>query len=73
MRNSISAQTDMVLDHLRGGPITPLDALKLYGCFRLAARVYDLRKDGHDIITQRYTTDGGAVVAEYHLLGQAHP
>ena len=37
-------QTDAILAHLeRGLPITPLDALRLYGCFRLGARVWELK------------------------------
>ena len=45
-------QSDKILDHLRGGPITPLQALNLYGCFRLAARINELRKQGHNISTK---------------------
>jgi hypothetical protein len=70
--NSIQAQTEMVLDHLRAKPITSLEALHLYGCFRLAARVYDLRQDGHEIHTNRVETGNGKVIAEYVLLRQAH-
>lgn len=33
--------------------ITPLQALRSFGCFRLAARVHDLRKAGHEIETVR--------------------
>lgn len=43
----------MVLEHLQSGEsITALDSLRLYGVLRLAARIDDLRKDGHSIITQ---------------------
>jgi hypothetical protein len=43
----------MVLEHLQAGQsITALDSLRLYGVLRLAARIDDLRKDGHNIITQ---------------------
>ena len=38
-------QNDMVLEHLLlKGTITPLDALVEYGCFRLGARIHDLKK-----------------------------
>lgn len=47
------AQTRMILDHLKQHrSITPLDALKKYGCFRLGARIYDLRAAGHQIHTK---------------------
>ena len=31
--------------------LTPLDALRRFGCFRLAARIADLRADGLNIVT----------------------
>ena len=42
-------QTEMILNHLKTkGRITPLEALNLYGCFRLGARVYDPFDNGAD-------------------------
>ena len=38
-------------DFQLGYKITPKDALSNFGCFRLAAVVCDLRKEGHDIET----------------------
>lgn len=32
-----------------GNAITPIEALKCFGCFRLSARIYDLRQEGMDI------------------------
>jgi hypothetical protein len=61
----------MVLEHLLAAPITPREALSRYGCFRLAARIYDLRQVGHQIITMRVINDEGNRYAEYHLLRQA--
>ena len=44
---------ELVLDYLREhGSVTPLDALNEFGCFRLGARIYDLRKAGHRIVTE---------------------
>lgn len=41
-----------ILYHLHNvGGITPLDALKLYGIFRLGARINDLRNEGYNIKT----------------------
>jgi hypothetical protein len=46
-------QNDMVLDYLkRFGSITPIEALADLGIMRLGARCYDLKKEGHDIITE---------------------
>jgi hypothetical protein len=61
-------QNDWVLDALKRGPVTPMDALKGIGCFRLSARVLDLRRAGHNIQTEYYTTPTGKVVARYHLV-----
>ena len=38
---------------LSGAKLTPMDAWKLYGCYRLGARIYDLRKEGFDIDTDK--------------------
>ena len=47
------SQTDQIwVGHLKKRPITPLEALELYGCFRLAARVSDLRGMGWPIETE---------------------
>jgi helix-turn-helix protein len=63
-------QTDEILELLRergSRGLTPLDALDSAGCYRLAARVADLKKRGHDIETRTYKTAGGARVALYVL------
>ncbi len=54
------SQSDQILHHLQAGhSITPMDALQLFGCFRLAARVYELARKGYPIVTE-WETDGGA-------------
>ena len=46
MSNTNPTQAKVILDHLLSGrPLTALDALNEYGCFRLAARIHELRKD----------------------------
>lgn len=65
------SQSDSILSALRRGDrLTPADALERYGCFRLAARIYDLRKAGHDIrerMVQVPGHDGTCTVAEYSM------
>lgn len=52
----MKTQTQKILQHLQSGkPLTPITALKKFGCFRLAARISDLRKDGHTIFTETVT------------------
>ena len=44
-------QNEMIINHLREyGSITQLEALRDYGCMRLASRIADLRKTGIKII-----------------------
>jgi hypothetical protein len=63
-------QNDAIKQHLLSGkPITPLDALQKYGCFRLAARIDDLRKAGLDIETLTEKRNGKQY-ASYVLRGQ---
>ena len=55
---------------LSGRTLTPLDALYKFSCFRLSARIWDLRKRGLDIEsrTRKITSDGKQkYVAEYKL------
>jgi hypothetical protein len=67
-----SYQNSLVMEHLIArGSITPRTALDQYGCFRLAARIYDLRQAGHDIITTRIRNSEGNPYAQYVLLKQA--
>ena len=63
-------QNDAIKQHLLSGKsITPLDALQKYGCFRLAARIDDLRKTGLDIETLTEKRNGKQY-ASYVLRGQ---
>ena len=43
---------------LSGRSLTPLDALQDFGCFRLAARIADLRREGMDIECINETKNG---------------
>ena len=56
MENVIS-QNKKILKYLRTHKkgITPMDALKLCGCFRLSARIHDLKDEGHNIYSEMET------------------
>lgn len=60
-------QTEWIRAALTRGPLTPIDALNGCGCFRLAARIKDLRAAGVRITTEDYELDSGKRVARYHL------
>lgn len=72
--DAITSQNRKILSHLQKiGPITPLQALHLYGCNRLAARAHDLRLDGHRIITTMISiparkSEAAKRVAQYSLV-----
>lgn len=52
-------QKQNILQHMRTyGSITPLEALQRYGCFRLGARIADLKADGVKIKTTMIKENG---------------
>jgi hypothetical protein len=61
-------QNTLILEMLKRGPVTPMDALREAGCMRLASRINELRGEGHRI-TSRMVTNNGKRYAEYHLTG----
>ena len=67
------AQKDEILTALTYNSLTPLDALRKHNCFRLAARIKELRDDGHHIHTLRETTNTGKSIARYCLIEKAAP
>jgi hypothetical protein len=61
-------QTQQILEHLQSGKtITPIDALNLYGSFRLGARILEIRKQGYNVVT-KVKTQGKKHFAEYSLI-----
>lgn len=69
-KSGTESQNEKVKGHLVSGKtITPLEALNLYGCFRLGARIWDLRrKHGLPIVTERVVNEQGNHYAKYSLL-----
>jgi hypothetical protein len=66
MAKSISQKAEIQAWLERGHRITPMQALDKWGCFRLAARVAELREDGLEIDTS-YQHKNGKVFASYGL------
>lgn len=67
----MKSQNEQILNHLKSGlSINPLQALNEYGCFRLGARIYDLKSKGY-AINQRMIKDlkTGKKYAEYSMRG----
>ena len=68
----MKTQKQQILEYMQiMGEITPLDALQVFGCMRLSARIYDLRRDGHKIKMEMVSSvnrDGQVVnFARYRL------
>lgn len=69
VEESNASQCNRILEHLKKGlTITSLEALRLFGCMRLASRIHDLRDRGENIIVERTTTKSGKRVAQYRLV-----
>ena len=63
----MKSQNERILTHLaRGQVLTPMTALNRFGVLRLAARVAELKKRGHDIRTHMVRR-GSKVFAAYRL------
>ncbi len=66
--SSTASQNAMILKALQNGDkITPLDALNRFDCFRLGARIYNLKKLGYPITKEMIKTRSGKHVALYSL------
>lgn len=63
------SQNDVILEALKRGPLTKLEAFKLGGGLSLNSRIADLRREGWDIRCERVVR-GGKPAWEYRLLGQ---
>lgn len=62
-------QREKILRHLQSGKtITPLEAMGVYGVWRLGARIFELRELGYDIATYDNRDPQGKPYAEYELL-----
>ena len=61
------SQEKRILEYLKeGNSITPLDALNRFGCFRLGARIWNLKHSGHNI-KEEDVRIGGKRFAKYSL------
>ncbi len=62
----MDSQNQMILKHLRSHQsLTPLEALRNYGCLRLSGRVFDIERMGYKVL-RRWKKVGRARVMEYY-------
>ena len=63
------SQLYLIRRHLKAGrTITPAEAMAAFSCYRLAARIHDLRKTGMVIKTVEKSDGVGGKYAEYSLV-----
>ena len=61
-KHKAGSQVSLILGHLQSGKdITPLEALSLYGCYRLGSVIFKLKDEGYNIVSkiERYIKDTG--------------
>ena len=62
------SQASKILDWmLRGHSITGIEALELFGCFRLPARIADIVKQGFPVQSKFVTTESGKRIKAYWI------
>jgi hypothetical protein len=62
------SQNKQIADYLnKGKKLTPIDALNKFGCFRLAARIADLRNEGMNIVTRTIKLENNKQIAQYSI------
>jgi len=62
------SQNKQIADYLnKGKKLTPIDALNKFGCFRLAARIADLRNEGMNIVTKTIKLENKKQIAQYSI------
>lgn len=65
----MKSQNALIIDYLkRNDSIDPIQALALFSCFRLAARIGDLKDAGYEIVSE-IKNKNGKKYAEYRLTG----
>ena len=62
------SQNKQIADYLnKGKKLTPIDALNKFGCFRLAARIADLRNEGMNIVKNTIKLENKKQIAQYSI------
>lgn len=63
-----ASQNQMILEYLqKGNSITPLEALKLFGCFRLTSRICELEDKGYSFKREWKKLSDGKQIMSYTL------
>lgn len=69
----LKPQARKILSHLKQGrTISPLEAQTVYGVFRLAASIYEIRQAGYRINAQNKQDEAGHKYARYSMAAAYH-
>jgi len=70
LQGRVMTQEEAILNYMRGGnTITSLEALDIFGCFRLASRISDLRQHYPNLNIQvDMVHNNGKKFAQYKLI-----
>lgn len=52
-------QNKMIIAHMKKASITPLEALKKYGCLRLASRICEIKDMGYNVKSDMFYAENG--------------
>lgn len=65
----MKSQTTLILEALQNGDkLTPIEALERFGCFRLCARIWEIKAMGFDVKKETIDVgDDGKKVACYYM------
>jgi hypothetical protein len=58
---------------LQGNRLTPKEALEKFGCFRLGARIWDIKRDYNDNVKDRFVTVGHNKKVKQYWIEQPEP
>lgn len=62
------SQEKLIMQWMQSGKsITPIEALNLFGCFRLGARILDLKNKGIEVKSEYITVESGKRVKRYWI------
>lgn len=68
----MKSQSENIIRYLKAGEcITHIEALNLFGCARLAARIKELREQGYNIITETVNKNGKSFASYKLVTGRA--
>ena len=71
LQNRKQTQKAKILEYMKqGNSLTPLDALQKFSCFRLGARIYELKRMGYQIQSEMIKTDTGKYIKKYWIGGK---